>query len=155
MFIVYINLQILASIFYSLFHIFYLLLVYYSYSIFSILLLAPLITELTSVCLIWIAFHYIWEKINKNKSHPTIRILADGSYSYFLIYIWTTMSNYCWNAFNRLGIICFLRDITPGRIATLSSGVTPNPRSITPSASGPQISRCVVSSKMFVNIKNT
>lgn len=45
MFIVYINLQILASIFYSLFHIFYLLLVYCTYFIFSILLLEALITE--------------------------------------------------------------------------------------------------------------
>lgn len=45
MFIVYINLQILASIFYSLFHIFYLLLVYSTYFIFSILLLEALITE--------------------------------------------------------------------------------------------------------------
>lgn len=136
MFIVYINLQILASIFYSLFHIFYLLLVYCTYFIFSILLLEALITEEPSdehkFSGGWLLFLFIFSHIHLN---DYVKLLL--------------------KRIQQIRIICFLRDITPGRIATLSSGVTPNPRSITPSASGPQISRCVVSSKMFVNIKNT
>lgn len=70
MFIVYINLQILASIFYSLFHIFYLLLVYSTYFIFSILLLEALITEEPSgehkFSGGWLLFLFIFSHIHLN-----------------------------------------------------------------------------------------
>lgn len=70
MFIVYINLQILASIFYSLFHIFYLLLVYCTYFIFSILLLEALITEEPSgehkFSGGWLLFLFIFSHIHLN-----------------------------------------------------------------------------------------
>ena len=70
MFIVYINLQILASIFYSLFPIFYLLLVYSTYFIFSIILLEALITEEPSgehkFSGGWLLFLFIFSHIHLN-----------------------------------------------------------------------------------------